>query len=319
MPLTRSRVKPCARSSSNRSSCSPLRLATTGARIISLVSAGSASAEQQAAHALPAAGLAPAERVAGDEARLLRQRLAEFEQLRLVEADLLVGVEQAQFGLAVLAHGATPEPATQEVEVRGQRVQGGMEERAFNHRCRARLPIFLKQVIFERASIDANADGAAVGLGRAHHFGHAVAAADIAGVDAQARRPRVRRLQRALVVEVDVGDDRHARRAHDAGNRDVGRGRNRIGVNGGDGFDLQGLRAFLVRELPNYARPIFIRIQPAIETTGTFKYRKVDLVRDGFDPSKTEQTPYVLHPGERRYLPITPALYEQIQSGALKF
>src|SRR5262249_28582826 len=44
-----------------------------------------------------------------------------------------------------------------------------------------------------------------------------------------------------------------------------------------DGFDLQGLRLYLQKELPPYARPIFVRIEPAIETTGTFKYRKIDL------------------------------------------
>ncbi len=43
VPSTRRRTKPCAFSSANRSSCSPLRLATTGARIISLVSSGRAS------------------------------------------------------------------------------------------------------------------------------------------------------------------------------------------------------------------------------------------------------------------------------------
>ncbi len=84
-------------------------------------------------------------------------------------------------------------------------------------------------------------------------------------------------------------------------------------------FDIKGLAAFLERELPAYARPLFARLQPALETTGTFKYRKVDLVRDGFDPAKAEQPPFVLHPGEQRYVPITPKLYEQIQSGALKF
>jgi fatty-acyl-CoA synthase len=84
-------------------------------------------------------------------------------------------------------------------------------------------------------------------------------------------------------------------------------------------FNIKGLPAFLEQELPAYARPLFVRIQPALETTGTFKYRKVDLVRDGFDPAKIEQTPFVLHPGERRYVPITPALHEQIQSGVLKF
>ena len=81
---------------------------------------------------------------------------------------------------------------------------------------------------------------------------------------------------------------------------------------------LHGLRDFLVRELPNYARPLFIRIQPAIETTGTFKYRKVDLVRDGFDPSKTEFDLYFDHPLAHRYERLNRALYEEIQSGAFK-
>jgi hypothetical protein len=43
-----------------------------------------------------------------------------------------------------------------------------------------------------------------------------------------------------------------------------------------------------------------MRITPAIETTGTFKYRKVDLVRDGFDPAKIEQTLYFDDPTEHR-------------------
>jgi hypothetical protein len=38
---------------------------------------------------------------------------------------------------------------------------------------------------------------------------HALAAADIAGVDAQAGRARIGGFERALVVEMDVGDDRH--------------------------------------------------------------------------------------------------------------
>ncbi len=86
----------------------------------------------------------------------------------------------------------------------------------------------------------------------------------------------------------------------------------------GEGFDLAGLRTFLVRELPAYARPLFIRIQPAIETTGTFKYRKVDLVREGFDPSKTEQEIWFEQPERDDYVRITPELYAQIQSGAFK-
>jgi len=85
-----------------------------------------------------------------------------------------------------------------------------------------------------------------------------------------------------------------------------------------DDFKLDGLRDYLVRELPSYARPMFIRLQPAIETTGTFKYRKVDLVRDGFDPTKIEQTLLFDHPDLYRYTPLTRELYAEIQGGVFK-
>ncbi len=86
----------------------------------------------------------------------------------------------------------------------------------------------------------------------------------------------------------------------------------------GEGFRIDGLRDYLVRELPSYARPMFIRMAPAIETTGTFKYRKVDLVRDGFDPAKIEQQLYFDHPDQHAYVPITPELYARIQGGSFK-
>ena len=86
----------------------------------------------------------------------------------------------------------------------------------------------------------------------------------------------------------------------------------------GDGFDLPGLEAFLARELPSYARPLFVRIQPAIETTGTFKYRKVDLVSDGFDPAKSEHELYFDDPVTQAYERLTPALYAKIESGGFK-
>jgi len=86
----------------------------------------------------------------------------------------------------------------------------------------------------------------------------------------------------------------------------------------GEGFDYSGLHAYLARQLPVFARPIFLRIQPAIETTGTFKYRKIDLVRDGFDPARIEQALYFDHPELGGYVELTPALYAQIQSGAFR-
>ncbi len=82
------------------------------------------------------------------------------------------------------------------------------------------------------------------------------------------------------------------------------------------GFDLSKLRTAIHAELPAYARPLFIRIQPAIETTGTFKYRKVDLVNDGFDPAKTTDALYYDDPQAGAYIPVTPDLHAQIQAGA---
>jgi hypothetical protein len=50
---------------------------------------------------------------------------------------------------------------------------------------------------------------------RPDHLLHAFLAADVPWVDAQARGTAVRRVDRAFVVEVDVGDDRHIHFMHD--------------------------------------------------------------------------------------------------------
>ena len=50
-------------------------------------------------------------------------------------------------------------------------------------------------------------------------------------------------------------------------------------------FDPAQLYAHVARELPSYARPLFVRIGAEIEITGTFKHRKVDLAKQGFDPA----------------------------------
>ena len=64
--------------------------------------------------------------------------------------------------------------------------------------------------------------------------------------------------------------------------------------------DFAGLHAALSAKLPSYAVPIFIRVQPEAETTGTFKYRKVELVADGFDPDKVDEPIWMLDPEEAR-------------------
>lgn len=82
-------------------------------------------------------------------------------------------------------------------------------------------------------------------------------------------------------------------------------------------FDLAGLGAYLEARLPSFAQPIFIRIQPQIETTGTFKYRKIDLVKDGFDPAKIDQPLYFKEPG-KGYVPLTPEVFAKIEARGFK-
>lgn len=78
-------------------------------------------------------------------------------------------------------------------------------------------------------------------------------------------------------------------------------------------FDWRGFAGYLESKLPNYARPLFVRVGGAIETTGTFKYRKVDLREAGFDPGKPG-TVRMLKDGT--YLPVTPQIYSAIAAGS---
>jgi fatty-acyl-CoA synthase len=83
-----------------------------------------------------------------------------------------------------------------------------------------------------------------------------------------------------------------------------------------DDFDLKAFADYVDRELPPYAQPVFLRRLPEIETTGTFKYRKVDLVAAGFDPAKVSDPLYVLDDGA--YVPIDAALFDKIMKGEVR-
>jgi fatty-acyl-CoA synthase len=87
----------------------------------------------------------------------------------------------------------------------------------------------------------------------------------------------------------------------------------------GEGFDLDRFYDHVIAHLAGYARPIFLRLTSAIETTSTFKQRKVDLVRQGFDPEATGADPvYFLHPELQSYLRLDPAMYADICEGRVR-
>jgi fatty-acyl-CoA synthase len=80
-------------------------------------------------------------------------------------------------------------------------------------------------------------------------------------------------------------------------------------------LDLQKFRQHLMNRLPAYARPLFLRIRDDIETTGTFKYSKTDLVRQGYDPVATTDAIYFDNPESGAFIQLDKALYDRIQIG----
>jgi len=83
------------------------------------------------------------------------------------------------------------------------------------------------------------------------------------------------------------------------------------------GFEIAAFGEHAARELPPYAQPLFVRILPALETTGTFKVRKVDLVADGYDPARVKG-PLWFHDPKKGYVKITPSVFEKLTSGLMK-
>ncbi|XP_034536904.1 very long-chain acyl-CoA synthetase-like [Notolabrus celidotus] len=83
-------------------------------------------------------------------------------------------------------------------------------------------------------------------------------------------------------------------------------------------FDGSEVYNHVASYLPSYARPRFIRIQSAVELTGTFKQMKVKLVEQGFDPGCIQDPLYILNDSEKSYVPLTAQVYSSIISGNMK-
>ncbi|XP_053320715.1 long-chain fatty acid transport protein 2-like [Spea bombifrons] len=86
----------------------------------------------------------------------------------------------------------------------------------------------------------------------------------------------------------------------------------------GKEFDGEKLYKNILDYLPNYARPRFVRIQNTMEITGTYKQRKVNLVKDGFNPLTVKDPLYFLDENEKRYKPMDMHIYNAIMNKQLK-
>ncbi|MDZ4317566.1 MAG: long-chain-acyl-CoA synthetase [Phenylobacterium sp.] len=82
-------------------------------------------------------------------------------------------------------------------------------------------------------------------------------------------------------------------------------------------FDLEAFNAHVGQELAPYAQPLFLRMMPAMEVTGTFKQRKVELVAEGFDPAKVK-TPLYFKDPEKGYVKITKTVFTKLTAGGYR-
>ena len=85
-----------------------------------------------------------------------------------------------------------------------------------------------------------------------------------------------------------------------------------------DDFDFGALQNHLSRRLPAYAQPVFVRICASLDTTETFKQKKHQLVREGFDPRLVKDPLFYKDPKSGAYHPIDAADHARILDGSIR-
>lgn len=83
-------------------------------------------------------------------------------------------------------------------------------------------------------------------------------------------------------------------------------------------FDLKGFEKHVAQRLPDYARPVFLRISGEIDVTGTFKQRRLELQKEGFDPAKVTDALYFRDPVSRSFEPLDAGLRARICEGQIR-
>jgi fatty-acyl-CoA synthase len=83
-------------------------------------------------------------------------------------------------------------------------------------------------------------------------------------------------------------------------------------------LDLQALRVHMIRRLPPYARPLFLRIRCELETTPTFKYTRNDLVAQAYDPTVTTDAIYFNASDSDAFIRVDSAWFTRIQAGRVR-
>lgn len=80
-------------------------------------------------------------------------------------------------------------------------------------------------------------------------------------------------------------------------------------------LDLDSFSAHVNTQLPSYARPVFLRIQRDLDTTGTFKLVKGELRKQAYDLELVEDELYVMKPGSSEYVPLDRNFADKLRAG----
>ena len=85
-----------------------------------------------------------------------------------------------------------------------------------------------------------------------------------------------------------------------------------------DTLDLTLLHDYLAAQLPEYARPVFLRIRQEIDVTTTFKQKKMELVEQGYDPAAIPDPIYFNDPQRKAFVRMDAELFGRINAGEVR-
>ncbi len=89
-------------------------------------------------------------------------------------------------------------------------------------------------------------------------------------------------------------------------------------LEGGE-IDWNEFAKYVIKNLPVYARPYFVRIRAEVDATNSFKQIKIALQKEGFDPTIIKDPMFFLDPRQETYVPMTAELYEEIINHKIAF
>lgn len=84
------------------------------------------------------------------------------------------------------------------------------------------------------------------------------------------------------------------------------------------GFDLVTLRAHLLRSMPSYTRPLFVRLRAEMKLTGRFKYAKTNLMKQAYDPRQVTDPIYFHDPKREAFVRVDREFHTRLQAAEFR-